>query len=234
MPFLTVVEQDQFFTLVIFPPVDLSPLGFQTESVHTVVTFQASSTWEIMEAAWCSLVFILNKKMKTSMTGCCQVLHRMWPLSELVPRPLCGDPAEWGHIHRRVHLPSMSVHWRCHDRPHTPHRERLWRITKDPPLPTGLPHIQDSLSSPSLSLLSLPFFLPHSRGKQIWSCFLLLHVLSDKHELWKASQKRVLSFFLLSSSLSFLLFPFLPFWLLCPPVEEWKGFNFLQCWSSCF
>lgn len=40
------------------------------------------------------------------------------------------------------------------------------------------------------------FFLPDSQRKQIWYCFLLLHTLSDQPELWKASQGRVLSFFL--------------------------------------
>lgn len=54
-----------------------------------------------------------------------QVLHRLRPLPELVPRALCGHPAERGQSHRRVRLPTVSVNGRRHDRPHAAHRQRL-------------------------------------------------------------------------------------------------------------
>lgn len=52
---------------------------------------------------------------------------------------------------------------------------------------TSMSLFHSHLSTAASFSLSLTF-LPDSRSKQIWSCFLLLHDLSNQPELWKSSQ----------------------------------------------
>lgn len=67
-----------------------------------------------------------------------QILHRLRPLPELVPRALRGHPAERGHPHRRVRLPAVSVDGRRHDGPHATHRQGLRGVEKNITLVTGM------------------------------------------------------------------------------------------------
>lgn len=66
-----------------------------------------------------------------------QILHWLWPVSELVPRALRGHPAERGRSHRRVRVPAVPVHRGCHDCAQPPHWQGLWRLEEGPALLAG-------------------------------------------------------------------------------------------------
>ena len=71
------------------------------------------------------------------LSACPQVLHRLRPLSELVPRPLRGHPAERGHPHRPVRVSAVPVHGGRHDRAHAAHRQGQRGPEEDPALAAG-------------------------------------------------------------------------------------------------
>lgn len=66
-----------------------------------------------------------------------QILHWLWPVSELVPRALRGHPAERGRSHRRVRVSPVPVHRGCHDCAQPTHWQRLWRLEEGPALLAG-------------------------------------------------------------------------------------------------
>lgn len=74
-----------------------------------------------------------------SQTGACapQVLHRLRPLPELVPRSLRGHPAERGQPHRRVRVSAVSVDGGRHDGLHAAHGQGLRGPAENPALLTG-------------------------------------------------------------------------------------------------
>lgn len=66
-----------------------------------------------------------------------QVLHRLWPLPELVPRSLRGHLAKRGQPHRRVRLSSVPVNGGRHDGFRTAHWQGLRGPAQDFTFLTG-------------------------------------------------------------------------------------------------